>query len=194
MELRNTQVWIADDAVNAKELNLFADQIQNNHNTIATQPYHAVNGIFVVKNPARAHVAALWSAALGGGSIVSSESFLNGGRSGSAVTYKPAVATARDIWMSVAFAEENELIAEIIFAAMNDPASKWKIVAGSPADYQFMLARPGKLKPLAIVSTMENANDVTFRQQKTAHDAASFLKFVSKVDMATSGTVRARRA
>lgn len=192
--LRNAQIWIADDAVNIADLNLLAGKIQDNHQTIATEPYHAINGIFVVKNLASPPVAALWTAALGGGTIVSAEYLLNDGRSGSAVNYKPAVATARDIWMSTAFADENELVAEIILAVMNDPASKWKISAGSTAEYRLMLARAGKQKPLAVISTMEKANDAIFKQQKTAHDAASFLTFITNVDMATSGTVRARKA
>ena len=84
--------------------------------------------ILVVDDVASPGQKATWAAAMNGATVVSSQIVLSAGQAGPYVTYRPAVAIRRWIWMSVLFRERHPVVSGIITEAATSHRSLWRLI------------------------------------------------------------------
>ena len=76
------------------------------------------------------------------------------GEEGSAMAFKPAVATIRHVWLSDGFRQQEPLLSRAIYAAMGSPMSKWRLIEELPF-LEKLAKNPQGFKFIGLVSDAE---------------------------------------
>ena len=145
-------------------------------------------GYIIVAMPAdEPGLANRWVAVLAGCALVTADYFCSSGKAGSCMSWRAAVGTKRDVWLSAEWSRDNPLLAHIVKWAIRLPASKWKLRDAWPsATY---VDKQKKQKGLVgIVSDRQKAI-AAFHGLRHCFVTGEFLRFVSKLNAPVSGYV-----
>ena len=149
--------------------------------TLVEHPVAAVNGLYVVPDPASPPIDILLVASLTGGAIMDVEYFRTSGGQGTNVSYEAGVKTKRAIYISDgARMAAPDLVATIesVVTAFGD--SKWRLVRHEPAGNTLCAS------VLALVSGQEKEVHPEWSGCRYALCMQEFLAYVQKLDLATS--------
>ena len=140
--------------------------------------------MFVVKDIAAPGQRNMWCCMLSGG-IICDLACCTHGKSGSAIGYKSAMATRRNVWLSQGFRTKHMELSQIIDAKMQMPDSKWTPLAShaemlAAAARATRQKRPGNV--LVFVSPSEQTSDefARVKLKVTAADAAALFAIVDR--------------
>ena len=145
----------------------------------------AGNGVVVVKSPNDAPRSVHWVVALSGGAMVDSAYFVSGASHGSCMSWLPAIAISRVIWISSAAIADEPLLSALIVWACGLPASKWSTRSHEWTTAKYLERQP-KVSNLLRVVTPAEKGEARFGHWKTL-TYPDFLVYVSKLDASVSG-------
>ena len=145
----------------------------------------AQGGVIIADDPGKLHRRAQWVAILTGASVVNKEYFASAAAHGSCMSWLPAVAVRRLIWLSKDADAAEPMLAQLIRWACRLPASKWQLQADWDEDTY--LAKQRKVSNLLGVVTAAEKADAKFVGQKKTLLYDEFLAYVQKFDPSVSG-------
>ena len=146
----------------------------------------AADGYIIVGMPSDAGLANRWVAVLAGCALVTAEYFSSSGKAGSCMSWRPAVAINRNVWLSAEWPRDNPLLANIVKWAIRLPTSKWKLCDWPSATY---VDKQKKQKGLVgIVSERQKALPA-FHGLRHAFVSGQFITFVGKLNASAPGYI-----
>ena len=166
--------------------------IRENGSVLVDDPIGAVGGYIVVTSPGDPGRVNRWAAVLAGCALISPDYFLSGGKSGSCMCWRPAVAVKRDVWISAELLRDDPLLANLLKWASRLPASKWRL--REEWDAAAYLEKQKTQKTLIGIVTARQKALRAFQRHRHAMTPDDFVQFVAKLKPSASGYVTAGSA
>ena len=159
--------------------------ILRNRMDLVEDPALAPGGALIVDDPGKPPRSLRWIAILSGAAIVNKEYFLSDASHGSCMSWLPAIAIRRTIWLSAAARAADPLMAGLITWASRLPASKWQLRSDTWDEATYIARQKRVATVLGVITEAEKA-DVKFAHKKSLL-YNDFLNYVAKLDTTTSG-------
>ena len=182
--LRGKPVYIDESALPVAPSEI-ATVVMKNRMTFVEAIIQAHGGVIIVDDPGKLHRRAHWVVILTGASAVNKEYFASAAAHGSCMSWLPAVAIRRFIWLSIDADAAEPMLAQLIRWACRLPASKWQLQVDWDEDTY--LAKQRKVSNLLGVVTAAEKADAKFAGQKKTLLYDDFLAYVQKFDPSVSG-------
>ena len=111
--------------------------------------------------------------------------FTSGASHGSCLSWLPAIAISRLIWISPGAIAAEPLLSALVVWACGLPASKWRL-RSHPWSIGKYIERRSKVSNLLGIVTPDEKGEARFDHKKTM-TYTDFLRYVSKPDLSVSG-------
>ena len=110
---RGDKVYL-DPSVSCAERAAVNQAIERHRMVSVVDAVDAAGGYIIVGMPDDAGLANRWVAVLAGCALVTAEYFSSSGKAGSCMSWRPAVATTRNVWLIAEWPHDNPLLANIV--------------------------------------------------------------------------------
>ena len=164
----------------------FSPIITKNRMALVEDVSLAPGGVLLAASPSEPTRNIKWIAILSGAAIVDTDYFVSGAAHGSCMSWKPAISTKRDIWLSADSVDSEPLLAALITWASRLPASKWTLRSAT-WDEGTYIQKQRKVSTLLGIVTAAEQGDVKFGNHNKTMLYDQFLKYVEKLDDPVSG-------